>query len=90
MQYIFGFLAGAVWGFLAGLLTAFIMKKTVSGSGKVVFVGNIARTLISIAALLAVVLLRERLPFNYMLAIVGTAAGLSVTTIYAAFKIAAK
>lgn len=90
MKYVIGVLAGALWGFLAAMLNNYVLKKALeSGSHRKMLGANILRALIAVGFFAAVILLRNRMPFNYLMAIVGTAAGMSMTTIYLVFKTAA-
>lgn len=90
MTYVWGALAGAVWGLLAALLNAWVTKKCLAkNSANAMLAANFVHTLVDIAALAAVFLARNVLPVNFAAAIVATAAALSMTTIIFAYKFAA-
>jgi len=87
MRYLFGFLAGAVWGLVIAFLNGCVSKKMLSKNSTAAYMTmNFLRMLIDVAALAIVFLLRKLLPFSYELALVGTAASLSIATIVMAFR----
>ena len=89
MNYVFGALAGLVWGALAALLNCRISLRAIrKNSEKSVVTANFLRILIDIAALGAIFLLRNLLPFSMELALVGTAISLSLITILFAYRVA--
>lgn len=91
MIYIISALAGLVWGFLAALLNAFVTKKCIAKqSTNAIMVSNLVHMLVDVAALAAVFLVRNLSWLNFAVAIVATAAALSITTIVFTFKLAAK
>ncbi len=88
MKYVFGALAGLLWGAAAAVINACVSKKCMKkNSAPAMFAANIIRFLVDIASLAAVFLLRKVLPFSYEAALVGTAASLSVLTIVFAFRL---
>lgn len=91
MIYIISALAGLVWGFLAALLNAFVTKKCIAKqSTNAIMASNLVHMLVDVAALAAVFLVRNLPWLNFAVAIVATAAALSITTIVFTFKLAAK
>lgn len=89
MNYVLAVLLGAVWGVLAGLFNGLITRRALrKQNDKALLEANLARSAVDIAALAAVFLLRERLPLPYTFVLVGTAAGLSITTIVISYRIA--
>lgn len=82
MQYVYGALAGLVWGALAALLNRAISRAALKkNSGGAVMGANVARLAVDLAALGAVYLLRRRLPFSFEAAIIATAVALSILNI---------
>ena len=91
MTYVFGALTGAVWGFLAALLNAFVTKKCLAKKNtSALLASNMIHMLVDVAALAAVFLVRNVPWLNFAVAIVATAAALSITTIVFTFKLTAK
>ena len=91
MTYVFGALAGLVWGFLAALLNAFVTKKAmVKKSTNAIMAANFIHMLVDVAALAVVFLLRNLSWMNFAAAIAATAAALSITTIVFTYKLAAQ
>ena len=91
MTYVFGALAGLVWGFLAALLNAFVTKKALEKKNtNAIMAANLIHMLVDVAALAVVFLLRNLPWMNFAAAIVATAAALSITTIVFTYKLAAK
>lgn len=91
MTYVFGALAGLVWGMLCAGLNCLITKKAIdSGSTNLMLASNMLRTLVDIIALGTVFLVRNIMPFSFVAAIVATAASISITTIVFAFRTAGK
>jgi len=89
--YALAVLAGAVWGVLVALLNMAIMKRCLhKNTNSAIMIGNLARTLLDLAAMAAVFLLRDVLPLPYVFVLVGTAAGLSITTIICSYRLAGK
>lgn len=90
-KFFIGILVGLVWGAAAALLNAVIGKKCVAHNGKgPLGWTNVAQTLINFAALGAVILVRDMLPFRYEGMLVGTAISLSMLGIVFAYMIARK
>ena len=88
-KFLIGILAGLFWGAAAAGLNAFISKRCVAKAASGVFAWtNILQTLVSLAALAAVVLMRNILPFRYEGMLVGTAISMSMLGIVFAFMIA--
>ena len=91
MTYVFGALAGLVWGFLAALLNAFVTKKCIAKqSTNAIMAANFIHMLVDVAALAVVFLLRNLSWMNFAAAIAATAAALSITTIVFTYKLAAQ
>ncbi len=89
MDYAIGAVAGLIWGGLCALLNCFLSLRAIrKNSEKAILGANALRVVVDIAALGSLFLLRNYLPFNAMVALVGTAASLSVITIIFAFKVA--
>lgn len=86
MKYVIGAVAGLLWGALIAWVNSRINKKAIEkNSEKALLSANFTRTLVDIAALAAVFLLRKVLPFSFEAAICGTAASLGLLTVYFAF-----
>ena len=84
-------LAGAVWGVLVSLLGMLITKRCLEkGSTGAVMAGSLSRTVVDVAALGLVYLLRDTVPLPYTYMLIGTAIGLSVATIVYSFRLAGK
>lgn len=91
MNLILGIAAGLVWGALASLVNLQINKKALAkGSTNALLAANLGRTVVDLAALAAVFLLRKHLPFSYEGMLIGTAISLSLLTILFAFRMAGK
>ena len=91
MTYVFGALAGLVWGFLAALLNAFVTKKAMAKkSTNAIMAANFIHMLVDVAALAVVFLLRNLSWMNFAVAIAAAAAALSITTIVFTYKLAAQ
>ena len=89
MNYVLGVLAGMVWGAAAGALNCFVSLRAVrKNSARAVMTANLLRAVVDIAALGAIFLLREHLPFRMEMALVGAALSLSVISILFAFQVA--
>ncbi len=88
MKYVVGAVIGLLWGALAAWLNSRINKKAIAKSStNAMLLANLCRTLVDIAALGAVFLLRNVLPGNFEATIVGTAASLGLLTVYFAFRL---
>lgn len=89
MQIALSILGGAVWGLLAALLNATLMKRAVSKNDiKSVSLCNMLRFFIDAGALAIVFLMRAVIPMCFTAAIIATAAALSIFTIVFTFRIA--
>ena len=89
MSYVLAVLIGAVWGAAVGLVNMLIMRQALKKQQDKAFLGaNVLRTTLDLAAFAAVFLLREALPLPYTFVLVGTALGLSMTTIVYSFRLA--
>ena len=87
MNYLWGALAGLVWGALWGGLNILILKRSLGkNDSNILMAGNLARMVVDLAALLLVFLLRKILPFSYEAMLVATAVALSVTSLILAFR----
>lgn len=88
MNYLWGALAGLVWGAAAALLNAFVSKKCIAkNSSGAMLAANAIRSVVDIGALAAVFLLRKLLPFSFEAALIGTAVALSMLTIVFAYRL---
>ena len=88
MEFVLGAAAGLVWGILIALLNNRITKASLKTEKTVALMGaNVARTLVDLAALGLVFLLRNQLPFRFDAALIATAIGLSITTIVLAYRV---
>ena len=88
MQIALSILGGAVWGLLAALLNATLMKRAVSKNDiKSVSLCNMLRFFIDAGALAIVFLMRAVIPMDFSAAIIATAA-MSIFTIVFTFRIA--
>ena len=87
MTYVFGALAGLAWGALAAFINMLISKKCMQKTNSAMLGANAARMLVDLAALAAVFLLRNVLPFRFEAAIIGTAVAMSILTIVFAFRL---
>ena len=86
MNFVIGASVGLLWGALIAWLNSRISKKAIAkNSTQSMMAASIARTIIDIAALGAVFLLRNVLPFSFEAALVGTAASLGLLTVCFAF-----
>ena len=91
MSYVLAVLVGAVWGVVTGLVNMLIMRAALKKNKDQVFMGaNILRTLLDLAAFAVVFFLHDVLPLPYTFVLVGTAAGLSITTIIVSFRLAGR
>ena len=87
MKIAIGVLAGLVWGGLIGLVNMLIMKKGLKkNDSNLVMAANLGRTVLDLAALGIVFLLRTLLPFPYEPMLVGTAVALSAASLIFAFR----
>ena len=88
MGYVLGALAGLVWGALAACLNAVISKKAMQkNTAPAMLIANLLRTVVDIAALGSIFLLRNVLPFRYEGALVGAAVALSMVMILFAYSL---
>ena len=88
MKYVIGGVVGLLWGALVAWLNYRINKKALEKNNtKAIVTANSVRMLIDIAALAAVFLLRNVLPFNFETTIAGTAASLGLLTVVFAFRL---
>ena len=91
MKYVIGALVGIIWGCIGALINCSITKAAVKkGKDSVMLTANILRITVDIVMLGTIVLVRNLIPFSFELALVGTAAALSIVNIVFAFKMAAK
>ena len=82
MKYVYGALAGLVWGALAAFLNWSISRAALKrNSGGAMLGANAARLAVDLVALGAVFLLRKRLPFSFEGTIIATAVALSMLNI---------
>ena len=88
MKYVIGAAVGLLWGALIAWVNYRISRKAVEqNSEKMLLTTNFVRTLLDIAALAAVFLLRNVLPFSFEAAICATAAALGLLTVVFAFQL---
>lgn len=91
MTYVLAVLAGAVWGVAVALVNMLIMRGALKKNRDGAFMAaNLLRTLLDLAAFAVVFLVRGALPLPYTFVLVGTALGLSMTTIVFSFRLAGK
>ena len=89
MKYVIGAVMGLLWGALIAWLNSLINRNALrKNSNKAMLEANFARTLIDIAALGSVFLLRRVLPGNFEATIAGTAVSLGLLTVFFAFRLA--
>ena len=89
MRYLLGVLAGLLWGSLAACASAAVSKRCMKkNTAPAMMAASCLRTVIDVAALAAVFLLRKLLPFSFEAALVGTAVSLSLLMIVFAFRLA--
>lgn len=91
LSYVLAVLAGAVWGVAMALLNMLIMRAALKkNKDRDLMAANLVRTVLDLAAFAAVFLVRNILPLPYTFVLVGTAIGLSMTTIVYSFRLAGK
>ena len=85
MDYIWGVLAGLVFGGLAGIIKYFALwHRTLNApedrgiKPSSVYTKMIISNVVNVAVLAAVFFLRAYMPFDYVAALIGTAVGLSL------------
>lgn len=88
MNYVYGALAGLVWGVLAAGINALIskacLKKNTTTS---MMIANVLRVIVDIGALATVYFLRGRLPFSFEAALIATAIAMSMLSIVFAYRL---
>ena len=88
MKYVIGAIVGLLWGALVAWLNSRINKIAIGKNDtKAMMEASLGRTVIDVAALGAVFLLRNVLPFNFEATIAGTAASLGLLTVFFAFQL---
>ena len=88
MNYVFGALAGLLWGALAAFVNFKINQAALKRSTNASMMGaNLARTGVDLVALGTVFLLRKVLPFSFEAAIIATAIALSILTVVSAYRL---
>ncbi len=86
MNYVFGALAGLLWGALAAFVNLKINQAALKKSSNAAMLGaNTARTAVDLIALGTVFLLRKVLPFSFEATIIATAVSLSLLTVVLAY-----
>ena len=91
MSIALAVLAGLVWGALAAVVNYFIMKKSIEkNTNNAVISSSMLRTAIDVAALGAVFLARNVLPFDFTYALIACAVAMSIGTIVFTFRLAKK
>ena len=87
-QYLIGGVIGVAFGFAVSCLSARLTRNSMKKSDSNAVLGaSMMRTGLDLLALLAVYLLREKMPFPFYGVIVGTASGLSVGNIIQASRL---
>jgi hypothetical protein len=88
MNYVYGAIAGILWGALASFINSRITKWALKKETQnAVLIMNLMHFVIDVAALAAVFFLRKLLPFSFEAAIIATAAAMSMLNIVFAYKI---
>ena len=92
MKYVIGAIVGLLWGALVAWLNSRINKIAIGKNDtkammEAMMEASLGRTVIDVAALGAVFLLRNVLPFNFEATIAGTAASLGLLTVFFAFQL---
>ena len=91
LNNVLGALAGIVWGLLAAVVNYLILKKkTEQGDTSAIMNTGFVRTLVDVAALGAVFLLRSVLPFSFTVCLFACAVAMSMGTIVFTFLLAKK
>ena len=91
MKYAFAILAGLVWGLLAALLGGVITRRALAkNTNGALMVGNLLRTIVDLAALGLIFVLRNVLPFDWRWMMIATVAALSIGLIVISFRLAGK
>ena len=86
MNYVFGALAGLVWGALAAFVNLKINQAALKKNTNAAMIGaNTARTAVDLVALGTVFLLRKHLPFSFEATIIAAAVSLSLLTVALAY-----
>ena len=86
MRYVFGFLAGAVWGVLGACLNQFILTQALRQGDKRTLGANLLRAVTDLLLLALVVMARGVLPFSWEMALAGTVSALGMMGICFAFR----
>ena len=87
MNYVFGALAGLLWGVLAAFVNWKISQAALKkNSSTALLASNTIRLAVDLVALGAVFLLRKKLPFNFEAAIIATAISLSILNIVFSYR----
>lgn len=88
MNYVYGALAGLVWGALAAGINALISKACLKkNTTAAMLVANVLRVIVDIGALATVFFLRGSLPFSFEAALMATAVALSMLSIVFAYRL---
>ena len=89
MKIVIGIAVGLCWGTLIALLNSRITRNAIArGTTSAVMTGNFIRTVVDVAALAAVFLLRKVLPFSFEATMISTAVALGLLTLFFAFRMA--
>ena len=89
MNYVFAAVAGLAFGAAGAYLNYRITLSAIAkGTAKAISTSNYIHTAVNIAVLALIFLLRNVLPFDFMVCIVAAAVGLSLLTIVFTFKAA--
>lgn len=82
MNYVFGALAGLLWGALAAFANLKINQAALKkNNNSAMLTANAARMAVDLVALGTVFLLRKALPFSFEAAIIATAVSLSTLNV---------
>ena len=86
MNYVFGALAGLLWGALAAFVNLKINQAALKkNTNSAMLSANAARMAVDLVALGTVFLLRKHLPFSFEATIIATAVSLSLLTVVLAY-----
>ena len=91
MKLLLALLAGFAWGALCALPGLLITKKALAKTTTAALIaGNFLRMGVDLAALAAIFLLRDRLPFDYTWCLIGAALALTAGLLLVSFRLARK
>ena len=88
MKYVIGAIIGLAWGSLLAWVNSLINRAALrTNNPKSMLLASLARTLVDVAGLAAVFLLRTVHPFSFEAMIVATAAALGLLTVVFAYML---